>query len=151
MIKSHTGITPLQVSYQEAECRGISLNNSCEADALSCYYIDSLNRTDAIHLLDYQVCDHNQPSKKQTEVKRSKPRMRMRWGPTWVWQSWEGSWSFQASSPTAFYSACFPRFISWKKQKTSPSECSGPVWWVVVLLWGRRSFWRRCRDDRKLK
>ena len=34
---------------------GLSLNNSCEADSLSCYYINSLNRTDAVHLLEYQV------------------------------------------------------------------------------------------------
>jgi len=58
---------PIGVLNQEAECRGVSLNNSCEADALSCYYIDSLNRTDAVHLLDYQVFPHR-PSKKQTEA-----------------------------------------------------------------------------------
>ena len=40
---------------QEADCMGLSLNNSCEADSLSCYYINSLNRTDAVHLLEYQV------------------------------------------------------------------------------------------------
>ena len=34
---------------------GLSLNNSCEADSLSCYYINSLNRTDAVHLIEYQV------------------------------------------------------------------------------------------------
>ena len=40
---------------QEANCMGLSLNNSCEADSLSCYYINSLNRTDAVHLIEYQV------------------------------------------------------------------------------------------------
>ena len=40
---------------QEADCMGLNLNNSCEADSLSCYYINSLNRTDAVHLLEYQV------------------------------------------------------------------------------------------------
>ena len=48
------------ITAQEADCRGMSLNNSCEADALSCYYINSLNRTDAVHLLDYQVFPFNQ-------------------------------------------------------------------------------------------
>ena len=47
----------IKVWYQEGDCRGVSLNNSCEADTLSCYYIDSLNRTDAVHLLYYQVSD----------------------------------------------------------------------------------------------
>ena len=41
--------------FQESNCSGVILNNSCEADSLSCYYIDSLNRTKAVHLLDYQV------------------------------------------------------------------------------------------------
>jgi len=45
---------PIGVLNQEADCRGLSLNNSCEADSLSCYYINSLNRTDAVHLLQYQ-------------------------------------------------------------------------------------------------
>ena len=45
----------LPFKIQEADCTGLSLNNSCEADSLSCYYINSLNRTDAVHLLEYQV------------------------------------------------------------------------------------------------
>jgi len=48
---------PIGVLNQEAECRGVTLNNSCEADSLSCYFINSLNRTDAVHLLDYQDAD----------------------------------------------------------------------------------------------
>merc|ERR1719494_539943 len=48
---------PIGVLNQEANCKGLSLNNSCEADSLSCYYINSLNRTDAVHLLEYQDAD----------------------------------------------------------------------------------------------
>ena len=47
---------------------GLSLNNSCEADSLSCYYINSLNSTDAVHLLEYQVLQEKGSALKEISI-----------------------------------------------------------------------------------
>ena len=44
---------PVGVLNLETNCSGVSLNTSCEADVLSCYFIDSLNTTKAIHMVNY--------------------------------------------------------------------------------------------------
>ena len=45
---------PIGVLNLETNCSDVSLMENCEADMLSCYYLSSLNQTDAVSLVDYQ-------------------------------------------------------------------------------------------------
>jgi len=47
---------PVGVVNFETNCSGVNLNASCEADVLSCYYLDALNKTEAVLLVPYD--DH---------------------------------------------------------------------------------------------
>jgi hypothetical protein len=50
---------PIGVFNHEANCSDVALtlNSSCEADMLSCYYMRALNSTPAAHLVTYQDTD----------------------------------------------------------------------------------------------
>jgi len=45
---------PIGVINLETNCSDVALMENCEADMLSCYYLDSLNRTEAVSLVEYQ-------------------------------------------------------------------------------------------------
>lgn len=62
---------PIGVVNYETNCAGISLNGSCEADILSCYYLHALNNTEAVRLENYDDAEAMTRASKTAKLRGS--------------------------------------------------------------------------------